>query len=98
MSRPSIDGALVNIAQNTGVITVTYAGNVDVAGRTLTIVPVLSGITGEYAFSGNANSSSILIPASQLNWVCASADTMTLNPTVLQHKGTLQTKYVPLEC
>ena len=98
VSQPSIDGVLVNIAQNTGVITVTYGANVDVAGRTLTMVPVLSGGTGEYAFSGNANSSSILIPASQVSWVCASADTITRNSTVLQHKGTLPTKYAPLEC
>lgn len=96
--QPTIDGVQVNIAQNTGVITLTYGANVDVAGRTLTMVPVLSGITGEYAFSGNENSSSLLIPASQISWVCASADTMARNPTVLQYKGTLPTKYAPLEC
>lgn len=95
---PSSDGVVVSIAQNTGVITVTYGAKVDGGGRTLTVVPVLSGNAGGYAFSGNANKSSSLIPAQQVSWVCASADTITRNPTVLEQKGTLPTKYAPLEC
>ncbi len=94
----SSDGVEVSIAQNTGVITVAYGANVDSGGRTLTVVPVLSGNAGGYAFSGNAYSSSSLIPAHQVSWVCASAGTITRNPTVLEQKGTLPIKYAPLEC
>jgi type IV pilus assembly protein PilA len=95
---PSSNGVLVSIAQNTGVITVAYGANVDAGGWTLTVVPVLSQNPGGYAFSGNVNSSTSLIPASQVSWVCASADTISLNPTVLENKGTLPTKFAPLEC
>lgn len=95
---PSSDGVVVSIAQNTGVITVAYGENVDGGGRTLTVIPVLSGKAGGYAFSGNVNSSSSLIPASLVSWVCASANTISFNPTVLENKGTLPTKFAPLEC
>jgi hypothetical protein len=98
MLPPSSDGVVVSIAQKTGVIIVAYGANVDGGGRTLALVPVLSGNTGGYAFYGNANSSSSLIPVQQVSWVCASADTMTRNPTVLEQKGTLPTKYAPLRC
>ena len=95
---PSSDGVVVSIAENTGVITVAYSAIVDGGARTLTLVPVLSGSVGGYAFSGNANFSSSLIPAQQVSWGCASAETITRNPTVLEQKGTLPTKYAPLEC
>ena len=98
VSSPTSDGIIVSIAQNTGVITVTFGANVDGGGRTLTVVPVLYENKGGYAFSGNSNSSSSLIQASKVNWVCASADTLTRNLTVLENKGTLPTKYAPLEC
>lgn len=94
----SSDGVVVTISQDTGVITVAYGADVDGGGRTLTLVPVRAGHADGYAFSGNATSSSILFPASQISWVCASANTITRNTTVLQHKGTLPTKYAPLEC
>jgi type IV pilus assembly protein PilA len=89
---------VVAISQDTGIITVVYGSDVDGGGRTLTLVPVHAGQANGYAFSGNAVSSSILPPASRISWVCASADTITRNATVLEHKGTLRSKYTPLEC
>lgn len=96
--HPSNEGVVVSISQNAGVITVAYGANVDGGGRTLTLVPLSSLSEGGYAFSGNASSSSFLLPAQQVFWVCASANTITRNTTVLKHKGTLPTKYAPLEC
>lgn len=95
---PASSDGVVTISQDTGVVTVAYGADVDGGGWTLTLVPVRAGHAGGYAFSGNATSSSILFPASQVSWVCASANTITRNTTVLEHKGTLPTKYAPLEC
>jgi hypothetical protein len=96
--HPSNDGVVVYISQNTGVVTVDFSTNVDGGGRTLTLVPLHSNAESGYAFSGSADSSSFLFPVSKVIWVCASANTMTKNATVLKNKGTLQTKYTPLEC
>lgn len=99
VSPTSIDGVLIRVAQNNGAITIMYGANVDGGGRSLNLVPVLSGHAGAYAYKGDEKSSSILIPAaSQVSWVCASAATMTSNSAVLELKGTLPTKYAPLEC
>lgn len=98
MLPTSNDGVAVTISQDTGVITVAYGADVDGGGRTLTLVPVRAGHAGGYAFSGNAFSSLILSPSSQISWVCASANTITRNAAVLEQKGTLPSKYTPLEC
>lgn len=98
-SPASSDGVVISIAQTNGVITIRYGVNVDGGGRSLNLVPILSGNSGEYAYKGDAISSTNLIPvASQVSWVCVSADTMTRNLAVLEQKGTLPAKYAPLEC
>jgi type IV pilus assembly protein PilA len=98
VSSASSSGVIVTISQYTGLITVTYGADIDGGGRTLTLVPVSAGHANGYAFTGNSTFSSILYPASQIGWVCASADIMTRNTTVQENKGTLRSKYTPLEC
>jgi hypothetical protein len=95
----SREGILVTIFLNNEVITIVFDDEVFGAQRTLTLVPlVFSGPADDYAFTGISTSSLILFPGSQVNWVCASAETITYKTTVIRHKGTLPSKYTPLEC
>ena len=96
-SESSQDVAL-SISPETGVITIAFGSEVIEGGRTLTLVPVLPGLEDGYALTGDADSSSIFLTELPVRWVCASANTITKKKTVIKHKGTLPSKYAPLEC
>ena len=98
ISPESSDGVVVSISKDTGVVTITFGSDIEGGGRTLTWVPVPFGGTSLCAASSDSVSPYVLSSTSRVAWLCGSANTISRNPAVLLHKGTLPSKYTPLVC
>lgn len=98
MPPESSEGVVVSISKDSGIVTVTYGSDIEGGGRTLTWVPVPVGGNGLCPVAGDSVSPNVLSPPSRIAWMCGSANTISHNPAVMAYKGTLSSKYAPLEC
>jgi type IV pilus assembly protein PilA len=88
--------ASVDIAQNNGVITITYDSTID-GGATLKLVPVDGTTAAGTALSGSSTAS--VVPTSgSVTWICVSTGSTTANAVAQANKGTIKDKYVPAVC
>jgi type IV pilus assembly protein PilA len=81
--------ASVEIAEDTGRITITYASAID-SGHTL----ILNPMSGTAALAGTSASSTIPT-AGSITWLCTSASSPTVTNAA---NGTILSKYVPAAC